>query len=75
MEIESIEAITQCVGAGLGAAIVPLVAVSAADVVVRPLRPRLKRSLAVIQRTDKPDEPALRYVREALMTLRARPRT
>ncbi len=70
MEIESIEAIAQCVGAGLGAAIVPVVAVSAADVVVRPLKPRLKRSLAVIQRTDKPDEPALRHVREALMTLK-----
>ena len=72
MEIESIEAITQCVSAGLGAAIVPRVAVAAADVVVRPLRPRLKRSLAVIQRLDKADEPALRYVREALMTLKGR---
>ncbi len=71
MEIESIEAITQCVGARLGAAIIPAVAVSAADVVVRPLRPRLRRSLAVILRKDKPDEPALRYVREALMTLKA----
>jgi len=70
MEIESIEAITQCVGAGLGAAIVPAVAVTSAEVVVRPLRPRLKRALAVIQRIDKPDEPALRHVREALMTLR-----
>jgi DNA-binding transcriptional LysR family regulator len=74
MEIESIEAITQCVGAGLGAAIIPVVAVAAAEVVVRPLKPRLKRTLAVIQRTDKPDEPALRYVREALMTLKTRPR-
>lgn len=70
MEIESIEAMAQCVGAGLGAAIVPVVAVSSVDVVVRPLRPKLKRALAVIQRLDKPDEPALRHVREALMTLR-----
>jgi DNA-binding transcriptional LysR family regulator len=72
MEIESIEAITQCVGAGLGAAIIPRVAVSSPDVVVRPLRPQLKRSLAVIQRIDKPDEPALRHVRDALMTLKSR---
>jgi DNA-binding transcriptional LysR family regulator len=70
MEIESIEAIAQCVGAGLGAAIIPSVAVSSADVVARPLKPRLKRSLAVIQRIDKPDEPALRHVRDALMTLK-----
>ncbi len=72
MEIESIEAITQCVGAGLGAAIIPRVAVSSAEVVVRPLRPQLKRSLAVIQRLDKADEPALRHVRDALMTLKSR---
>ena len=71
MEIESIEAITQCVGAGLGAAIVPAVAVPARGVVVRPLRPRLRRTLAVIQRNDKPDEPALRYVRDALLTLKS----
>jgi len=70
MEIDSIEAITQCVSSGLGAAIVPRVAVASADVVVRPLRPRLKRTLGVIQRIDKPDEPALRHVREALMGLR-----
>jgi len=70
MEIDSIEAITQCVSSGLGAAIVPRVAVASADVVVRPLRPRLKRTLGVIQRSDKPDEPALRHVREALMGLR-----
>jgi DNA-binding transcriptional LysR family regulator len=72
MEIDSIEAIAQCVGAGLGAAIVPRVAVASADVVVRPLRPRLKRTLGVIQRIDKPDEPALRHVREALMSLKDR---
>jgi DNA-binding transcriptional LysR family regulator len=70
MEIDSIEAITQCVSSGLGAAIVPRVAVASADVVVRPLRPRLKRTLGVIQRIDKPDEPALRHVREALMGLK-----
>ena len=70
MEIDSIEAIAQCVSAGLGAAIVPKVAVASADVVVRPLRPRLWRSLGVIQRLDKPDEPALRFVREALMALK-----
>jgi hypothetical protein len=46
------------------------VAVASADVVVRPLRPRLKRTLGVIQRIDKPDEPALRHVREALMSLK-----
>jgi hypothetical protein len=37
--------------------------------VVRPLMPALSRTLAYVQRRDKPDEPALRIVREALMTL------
>ena len=69
MEIDSIEAIAQCVGAGLGAAVVPAVAIASVDVVVRPLRPRLRRSLGVIQRLDKPEEPALRHVRDALLAL------
>jgi hypothetical protein len=32
--------------------------------------PSLSRTLAYVQRRDKPDEPALRLVREALLTLR-----
>jgi hypothetical protein len=35
----------------------------------RPLRPSISRTLALVQRRDKPDDAALRIVRSALMTL------
>jgi DNA-binding transcriptional LysR family regulator len=73
MKIETVEGIKHCVSAGLGAAIVPALSVSrdpVANAVVRPLEPRMWRSVGLIERDDKPDEPALRYVRQALMTLK-----
>jgi DNA-binding transcriptional LysR family regulator len=74
MELDNLEAVKQMVTAGLGASIVPESAVrdgkAKADIVVRPLEPALIRTLAYIQRRDKPDEPGFRIVRDALMTLR-----
>jgi len=71
MRIGTIEAVKQCVAAGLGLSIVPDVAVAAptADYVVRPLRPAVPCTLALIEQHGKPDTPALRIVREALLTL------
>ena len=73
MEIGHTEAIKQTVAAGLGASLVPLCSVTGGHVlpglVVRPLRPALSWTLGLIQRRDKADEPALRCVRGALLTL------
>jgi DNA-binding transcriptional LysR family regulator len=54
-------------------AIVPEVAVAMhmSDFIVRPLRPPLARTLALIEHRNKPNEPALEIVRNALLTLRA----
>jgi hypothetical protein len=53
-------------------ALVPEVAVSKhkSDFIVRPLRPPLGRTLALIEHRNKPNEPALEIVRNALLTLR-----
>src|SRR5262249_60614575 len=74
MELDNLEAVKRMVAAGLGASIVPLAAVSKEnarhDLVARPLRPALQRTLALIQRRDKIDDTALKRVREAFLTLR-----
>lgn len=78
MEIDNMEAIKQLVAAGLGASIVPSSALEGVHTkqayVARPLSPPVARTLAVIQRRDKPDDKALRIVREALLTLRRKPK-
>ena len=60
-------------GCGSWGSLVPLCSVTGGyalpGLVVRPLRPELSWTLGLIQRRDKPDEPALRCVREALLTL------
>jgi DNA-binding transcriptional LysR family regulator len=75
MEFDSIEAIKSAVSAGLGMAIVPGPAMSkgpqADGVVVRPLDPPLVRTLGLVQRRGRAEPPALRIVREAIMTLRS----
>jgi DNA-binding transcriptional LysR family regulator len=57
MSLGSVEAIKQLVAAGLGCAILPAMAVGSArdrgHLVVRPLSPRLQRTLAVVIRRDK----------------------
>jgi DNA-binding transcriptional LysR family regulator len=60
------------VASNLGMAIVPEVSVAMhlSDFIVRPLRPPLSRMLALIEHRNKPNEPALESVRNALLTLR-----
>ena len=73
LEFSTIDAIKNAVAAGLGMAIIPGPAVTHSaplnSVVVRPLDPPLMRTLGLVQRRDKPDDPALRAVRDEIMTL------
>jgi DNA-binding transcriptional LysR family regulator len=75
MELDNLEAVKRMVAAGLGTSIVPSAAVSKEnarnDLVARPLRPALTRTLALIQRRNKVGDPALQHVRAALINLRA----
>jgi DNA-binding transcriptional LysR family regulator len=68
----TVEALKSAVASNLGMAIVPEVAVAMhrSDFIVRPLRPPLSRTLALIEHRNKPNEPALEIVRNALLTLR-----
>jgi len=70
MELGSVEAIKELVAAGLGCAVLPRLAVTgrgASDrLVVRPLAPRLHRTLGVVLRRDKPRHRGLREVVQAL---------
>jgi DNA-binding transcriptional LysR family regulator len=70
MELGSIEAIKELVGAGLGCGVVPRMAVSSANarrgIILRPLHPRLSRKLAIVLRRDKPLQRGLREVVGAL---------
>ena len=69
-------AMRNLISAGLGASILPVEAVmgdaSTAPVVLRPLDPPVTRTLAIIRRNDKRDEPALTAVHEALLAIQKR---
>jgi len=67
-----VEALKSAVASNLGMAIVPEVSVAMhlSDFIVRPLRPPLSRMLALIEHRNKPNEPALESVRNALLSLR-----
>jgi len=69
-------AMRNLISAGLGASILPIEAVmgdaSTAPVVLRPLDPPVTRTLAIIRRNDKRDEPALTAVHEALLAIQKR---
>jgi DNA-binding transcriptional LysR family regulator len=71
--IGTVEALKIAVASKLGMALVPEVAVAkhSSDFVVRPLRPTLSRTLALIEHRNKPNEPALEIVRNALLALGA----
>jgi DNA-binding transcriptional LysR family regulator len=73
MELDNLEAVKRMVTAGLGASIVPAAAISKpeleAGLVARPLEPELTRTLALVLRRDKPADPALQVVRQAIMSL------
>jgi DNA-binding transcriptional LysR family regulator len=73
MPLGTIEALKSAVASGLGIAIVPEVAVAMhlSDFIVRPLRPPLTRTLALIEHRNKPNDPALDIVRNALLGLRS----
>ena len=63
MELSSVETIRELVGAGLGAAILPGLALGGdvgGAVAIRRLAPRLDRRLALVLRRDKPLDAALR---------------
>jgi DNA-binding transcriptional LysR family regulator len=70
MALGSIEAIKELVGAGLGCAVLPRMAVpshgSRTPITVHALAPRLHRSLALVLRRDKPLYRGLREVVNAL---------
>jgi DNA-binding transcriptional LysR family regulator len=59
------------VSSGLGVSVVPDVAVAepVPDVVIRPLRPALPCTLGLVERRNRPDEPATDIVRNALLEL------
>ena len=73
MSLGSVEAIKEMVRAGLGCAILPGMAVSAAakprDLIVRPLSPRFYRRLAVVVRRDKRVDLGLRKTLAALRSI------
>ena len=69
MELSSVETIRELVGAGLGATILPALALGAevaGKVTVRPLAPRLERPLGLVLRRDKPLDAALRMTVAAM---------
>jgi DNA-binding transcriptional LysR family regulator len=72
MPLGTVEALKSAVASNLGMAIVPEVAVAPhmSDFIVRPLRPALSRTLALIEHRNKPNEPAIEIVRNALLGLR-----
>lgn len=72
MPLGTVEALKSAVASNLGMAIVPEVAVAThmADFIVRPLKPALSRTIALIEHRNKPNEPALEIVRNALLGLR-----
>ncbi len=72
MPLGTVEALKSAVASNLGMAIVPEVAVAAErpDFIVRPLKPALSRTLALIEHRNKPNEPALDIVRKALLGMR-----
>lgn len=71
MALGSVEAIKELVGAGLGCAVLPRMALGkrAGPLIVRPLSPRLHRTLAVVVRLDKPRHRGLREMVGALEAL------
>ena len=70
MELDSVEAIKQLVGAGLGYALLPGIALRGAQsLTVRPLQPALSRTLALVLRRDKPLTTGLRALVDGLRGL------
>jgi DNA-binding transcriptional LysR family regulator len=68
----TVEALKSAVASNLGMAIVPEISVAThvSDFIVRPLRPSISRMLALVEHRNKPNDPALEIVRNALLALR-----
>jgi DNA-binding transcriptional LysR family regulator len=69
MELASVEAIKELIGAGLGCGVVPRMAMpnaQARKILVRSLNPRLHRKLAIVLRRDKVLHRGLREVVNAI---------
>lgn len=73
MELDNLEAVKRMVAVGLGVSILPSAAVAKSEngtrLLVRPIAPDVQRTLALVQRRDKPQDPALAFVRDAILTL------
>jgi DNA-binding transcriptional LysR family regulator len=69
MTVGTVEAIKTLVAAGLGMSVVPEVAVAkpSRDLIVRPVSPPLHRTLALIEHRNKPEDTALKIVRETIL--------
>jgi DNA-binding transcriptional LysR family regulator len=72
MLLATVEAMKTVVSLGLGMSIVPDVSVAkpVPNIIVRPLKPEIPCTLGLIERSNKPDDPALDVVRAALLELR-----
>jgi DNA-binding transcriptional LysR family regulator len=72
MELGSVEAMKELVGAGLGCSVLPRMALRGRHepFVVRPLKPRLYRKLALVLRRDKPLTKGLRELVRAVAALK-----
>jgi len=73
MELGSVEAMKELTGAGLGCSVLPRMALRGrhAPFVMRSLRPRLYRTLALVLRRDKPLTKGLREVVKAIAALKS----
>src|SRR6185436_1153359 len=72
MELGSVEAMKELVGAGLGCSVLPRMALRGKNepFVVRSLKPRLYRKLALVLRRDKPLTKGLRELTRAIAALK-----
>jgi DNA-binding transcriptional LysR family regulator len=72
MHLGTVEAMKSVVASKLGISIVPDISVAtpSRDIVVRPLKPELPCTLALIERRSRPNEPGLEIVRSALLELK-----
>jgi DNA-binding transcriptional LysR family regulator len=73
MELGSVEAMKELIGAGLGCGVLPRMALrrnQAGPFVVRSLKPKLYRKLGLVLRRDKPLTKGLRELVRAILTLK-----
>jgi DNA-binding transcriptional LysR family regulator len=78
MELDNIDGMKSVVGAGLGVSVVPSLSLNGTSAVdklpthfiVRPLDPPVSRTIGLIERSDKQEDRAFTYVRDALMAAR-----